>query len=162
MDTLLMGTVYAIGRPERKSHIRAVTDDSGAQRFEVHGSGRLSRKLSIRGTAGPEVAVISRPGFSRHYELLADGQRITMRPRGLFSTRLEINSPAARLEVVGDFRSKRTYSITRGGMPAAVVTDGEQFTVAVTDGEDPVLMLGVALTIWYINADLDTVEDEEM
>lgn len=139
-----MSTTYVM-QPQRHSR-GPITDGSGMQRFEVQDSGVLSRKLSIRDASGTEVAVSSRRTFGEKYDLLAGGQRITMRPRGFNWHKLEITSAAGRLEVAGDYRAG-PFSITRGGMPVAAVTFGKQFVVEVTDGEDPVLMLGVALTI---------------
>ena len=55
------------------------------------------------------------------------------------------------------------FSITRGGTPAASVTFGKQLTVQVSDGEDPVFMLAVALTIAGILGDrreYQTVADQ--
>jgi uncharacterized protein YxjI len=154
MHTPIMGTTYVIGRRQRHSHTRPITDDSGTLRFEVQDSGKASSvKLSIRDTEGTEVAAISHEILASHYELLADGQRITMRACGLLGRHLEINSAADRLEVVGNYRSRQPFSITRGGMPTAAVTLRKQFAVEVTDGEDPVLMLGVALTIASVKAD---------
>jgi hypothetical protein len=156
-----MGTTYVM-RPQRYSRC-PITDDSGMQRFEVRDSGLLYRKLSIRDAAGTEVAVSTRSKLSGKYELLAGGQRITIRPRGLNWRKIEINSAAARLEVVGDYQSSRPFSITRGGTPTASVTFGKQLTVQVSDGEDPVFMLAVALTIAGILGDrreYQTVADQ--
>jgi hypothetical protein len=151
-----MSTTFVIGPPQRPSRTGSITDDSGMQRFEVDYGGRwqFSRRLSIRDTAKTEVAVISRGEGRIHHELLAGGQRITMRPAGFNSRKLKINSADDRLEVVGDHQSgRRPLSIIRGGRPAATVTFGKQFTVAITDGKDPVLMLALALTIASINLD---------
>lgn len=148
-----MSTTYVIGRPPRRSHTRPITDDSGMPQFEAQYSGRLSTQLSIRDTTGAEVAVISRGGFSARYELLVEGQQITMRPRGFTGRKLEINSTADSLQVIGNYQSRHPFSITRGGMSAATVTPGKQLTVEIADGEDPVLMLAVALTIASIADD---------
>jgi hypothetical protein len=156
-----MSTTFVIKPLQRHSHTRSITDDSGMQRFEVHYGSRWrpSRRLSIRDTADTEVAVISRGAGRIHHELLAGGQCITMRPAGFNSRKLKITSADDRLEVVGDHRSGfRPFSIIRGGMPAATVTFGKESTVAITDGEDPVLMLALALTIASINSDLGAVQ----
>src|SRR5450755_1587166 len=87
---------------------------------------------------------------------LAGGQETTVRPRGFFGRRFEIDSPAGPMETRGNF-SGRQYAITRGGMPAAGVTQlrtlREQFAVEVADGEDAVLMLAVVLVIEIIRDD---------
>jgi uncharacterized protein YxjI len=79
-----------------------------------------------------------------------------VRPRGFFGRRFEIDSPAGPMETRGNF-SGRQYAITRGGMPAAGVTQlrtlREQFAVEVADGEDAVLMLAVVLVIEIIRDD---------
>ena len=148
-----MSTTYVIGRAPRRSHTRPITDDSGMPQFEAQYSGRLSRRLSIRDTSGTEVAVISRGAFSARYELLVEGQQITMRPRGFNWRKLEINSTADSLQVIGDYQSRHPFSIARGGMSATTVTPGKQLAIEIPDGEDPVLMLAVALTIASIAED---------
>ena len=114
------------------------------------------RRLSIRDSAGAEVAVISRPGLLTRYEILVGSQLATVRPRGFLGQRFEIDSAAGRLEARGNF-SGRQYSVTRGGVQAAAVTQlrtlRERFAVEITDGEDPVLMLAVVLVIEIIRDD---------
>lgn len=152
-----MSTTFVIKPSQRYSRTLSITDDSGMQGFEVDYGSRWrpinTNRVSIRDTAGTEVAVISRAGLI-HLELLVGGQRITMRPAGFNSRKLKITSAGDRLEVVGDHRQGGTFSIIRGGMSAATVTFGQQSTVAITDGEDPVLMLGLALTIARISSGL--------
>jgi hypothetical protein len=121
--------------------------------FEAEYSGRLSSKVSIRDTAGAEVAVISHGGFSRRYELLTDGQQITVRPYGFNWRKLEINSTADSLQVIGKYQSSHPFSITRGGMSTATVTPGRELAVEIADEENPVLMLAVALTVASIAED---------
>ncbi len=159
MDTPIMSTTFVIKPSQRYSRTLSITDDSGMQRFEVDYSSkwRPYKRISIRDTAGTQVAFISR-GARIHYELLAGGQRITMRPANFNSRKLKINSAGDRLEVVGDHQPGGTFSIIRGGISAATVAFGKQSTVAITDGENPVLMLALALTIASINSDLGTVE----
>ena len=134
----------------------AITDDTGVPQFEVQGRFAFTRKLSVSDNAGTEVAVISRRGLTGRYQILADGQEITVYPRGFLGRRFEIDSPAGPMEARGNF-SGRQYAITRGGMLAAGVaqlrTLREQFTVEVTDGEDPLLMLAVVLVIETIRDD---------
>lgn len=90
------------------------------------------------------------------YQILAGGQETTVRPRGFFGRRFEIDSPAGPMEARGNF-SGRQYAITRGGMLAAGVTQlrtfREQFAVEVADGEDALLMLAVVLVIEIIRDD---------
>jgi uncharacterized protein YxjI len=128
----------------------AITDDTGTPRFEVQGRFALARKLSVRDMAGTEVAVIARQGLGSRYQIRAGGQETTVRPRGFFGRRFEIDSPAGPMEAHGNF-SGRQYAITSGGTPAAAVTQlrtlREQFAVEVADGQDAVLMLSVVLAI---------------
>ena len=134
----------------------AITDDTGVPQFEVQGRFAFTRKLSVSDNAGTEVAVITRRGLTGRYQILADGQETTVYPRGFLGRRFEIDSPAGPMEARGNF-SGRQYAITRGGMLAAGVaqlrTLREQFTVEVTDGEDPLLMLAVVLVIETIRDD---------
>jgi uncharacterized protein YxjI len=134
----------------------AITDESGMPQFEVQGRFAFSKRLSIRDSAGAEVAVISRPGLLTRYEILVGSQLATVRPRGFLGQRFEIDSAAGRLEARGNF-SGRQYSVTRGGVQAAAVTQlrtlRERFAVEITDGEDPVLMLAVVLVIEIIRDD---------
>jgi uncharacterized protein YxjI len=134
----------------------AVTDEAGIPQFEVHGRFALTRKLSVCDIAGTEVAVISRRGLAMRYQILTGGQETTVRPRGFFGMRFEIDSPAGPIEARGNF-SGRQYTITRGGMPAAGVTQlrtlREQFAVEIADGEDALLMLAVVLVIEIIRDD---------
>jgi len=107
-------------------------------------------------TTGAEVAVISHRGWGMRYQILTGGQEITVSPRGWFSKSFEIDSPAGPLEARGNF-SGRQFSITRGGMTAAGVTQlrtlREQFAVEVSDGEDALLMLAAVLAIEMIRDD---------
>ena len=132
-----------------------ITDEAGVERFEVQGPRAFSGGLSLRDPAGTELAAISRQGFSARYEILAGGELTTVRSRGFLGQRFEIDSAAGRLEARGNF-SGRKYSITRGGSPAAAVTQlrtfREQFAVEVSEPEDPVLMLAVVLVIETIRA----------
>jgi uncharacterized protein YxjI len=111
---------------------------------EIVSCGRLAftKKLVIRDTAGAEIAAISHRAFSMRYEILARGQLTTVRQRGFLRQRFEIDSAAGQLEARGNF-SGRMYSITRGGIPAATVTQlrtlRERFAVEVSESEDPVL-----------------------
>ena len=57
----------------------AITDESGMPQFEVQGRFAFSKRLSIRDSAGAEVAVISRPGLLTHYENLVGSQLATVR-----------------------------------------------------------------------------------
>ncbi|HVT69429.1 MAG TPA: hypothetical protein VHF26_16885, partial [Trebonia sp.] len=127
-----------------------VTDAEGVPKFEVSGKFALGRKLSVADPGGTELAVISRQGLARSYQILARGQETAVRPRGFFGRRFEIDSPAGPLEARGNF-SGREYVITGGGTPAASVTQlrsmRERFAVDVADGQDPVLMLAVVLVI---------------
>jgi uncharacterized protein YxjI len=134
----------------------AITDDAGTPQFEVHGRFGHAKKLSVCDTGGAEVAVISRRGRTKRYLILADGQETTVYSRGFFGRRFEIDSPAGLMEARGNF-SGRQYAITRGGMPAAAVTQRrtlrEQFTIEVADGQDAVLILAVVLVIEMIRND---------
>ena len=145
-----MGSQYLISRKWALTSRFAITDDMGTPRFEVQGRFGLTRKLSVYDTTGTEVAVISHQGLTRRYQILAGGQQSAVCLRGFFGRRFEIASPAGLLEARGNF-SGRQYSITRGGMPVAAVTQlrtfREQFAVEVSDGEDAVFMLAVVLAI---------------
>ena len=127
-----------------------ITDESGLPQFEVQGRFGLSRRLSLRDASGVEVATISGKALSSRYEILVDGQPTTVRPRGVFRTRYEIDSPGGPLEAQGNF-SGRTFTVTRGGAPVATVSQQrtlrERFAVDVADNENPVLMLAVILVI---------------
>jgi uncharacterized protein YxjI len=151
-----MGTNYLISRKWALSDRFAITDDTGVPQFDVHGRFAFSRKLSLRDSAGTEVAVIIRRGWPMRYEVLAGGQLTTVRPRGFLGKRFEIDSPAGVLEARGNF-SGRQYSVTRGGAPVVAVTQlrtfREQFSAEVCDGEDALLMLAVVLAIETIRED---------
>src|SRR5450755_1934298 len=137
-----MGSSYLISRKWALTSRFAITDDAGTPQFEVNGRFGFSGKLSVCDMAGTEVAVISRRGLAMRYQILAGGQETTVRPRGFFGRRFEIDSPAGPMETRGNF-SGRQYAITRGGMLAAGVTQlrtlREQFAVEVADGEDALL-----------------------
>jgi uncharacterized protein YxjI len=151
-----MSASYLISRKWGLSSRSVITDDTGVEQFEVQGPRAFSGGLAIRDPAGTEVAAISRRGLSARYEILAGGELTTVRSRGFLGQRFEIDSAAGRLEARGNF-SGRKYSITRGGSPAAAVTQlrtfREQFAVEVSEPEDPVLMLAVVLVIETIRAD---------
>jgi uncharacterized protein YxjI len=145
-----MGSQYLISRRWALTSRFAITDDTGTPQFEVQGRFALTTKLSICDIGGAEVAVVSRRGLGMRYQILADGQETTVRPRGFLGRRFEIDSPAGPMEARGNF-SGRQYAITQGDMPAAAVTQlrtfREQFAVDVADGQDAVLMLAVVLAI---------------
>jgi uncharacterized protein YxjI len=145
-----MSSNYLISRKWALTSRFSITNETGTPQFEVHGRLAFSGKLSVFDLAGAEVAVISRRGLAMRYQILTGGQEITVRPRGFFGKRFEIDSAAGLLEARGNF-SGRQYSITRGGMPIAGVTQlrtfREQFAIEVTDGEDALLMLAVVLVI---------------
>lgn len=145
-----MSASYLISRKWALGNRSVITDDAGLERFVVQGPLAFSGRLSVRDPAGAEVAVISRRGLSGRYEILAGGQLATVRPRGFFGQRFEIDSDGGRLEARGNF-SGRQYSVTRDGSPAAAVTQlrtlRQQFAVEVSEREDPVLMLAVVLVI---------------
>jgi uncharacterized protein YxjI len=151
-----MSASYLISRKWSLTNRSVITDDAGVERFQVQSPSAFSRKLSIRDPVGAEVAVISRRGLSGRYEIEAGGELTSVRSRGFLGQRFEIDSAAGLLEARGNF-SGRKYSITRGGSPAAAVTQlrtfREQFAVEVSEPEDPVLMLAVVLVIETIRAD---------
>lgn len=129
-----------------------ITDDIGAPQFEVQGRFGFTPKMSFRDNLGVEVAAISPRTFSSKFEIQTPGGVgiTTVRPRGFFSTRYEIDSPAGQLEARGNF-SGRNYAVTRAGATVATVsqqrTFRERFAIEVADGEDTVLMLAVVLVI---------------
>jgi uncharacterized protein YxjI len=149
-----MSQSYLISRKWSLASRFAITDEAGTPQFEVQGR-MVSSRLSIATMAGVEVAAISRPAFSRQYEILAGGQRTTVRSRGFFGARFEIDTGMEQLEARGNF-SGRQYTVARAGAPVAMVTQQrslrERFAVEVNDGEDPVLMLAVILVIETIRA----------
>jgi uncharacterized protein YxjI len=151
-----MQSTYLMSRKLSLTGRFAITNDAGIPQFEVHGRFGPARKLSVRDMGGAEVAVISRRGLTRRYLILADGQETAVYSRGLFGKRFEIDTPAGLMEARGNF-SGRQYSITRGGMSAAAVTQlrtlREQFAVEVADGQNAVLMLAVVLVIETIRND---------
>ncbi|HUA43519.1 MAG TPA: hypothetical protein VMA32_18235 [Streptosporangiaceae bacterium] len=133
-----------------------ITDPVGVEQFSAEGRLAFSRRLSVRDTAGAEVAVITRRGAGNRYEIVAGGQLTTVRPRGFFGQRFEITSAAGQLEARGNFTG-RQYIVTRAGRQAASVTQlrtfREKFAVDVSDAEDAVLMLAVVLVIETIRDD---------
>jgi uncharacterized protein YxjI len=151
-----MNSAYLISRKWAMTSRFAIADDTGAAQFEVQGRFALSRKLTVSDMTGTEVALISRRGLAMRYEIMAGGQVTTVRPRGFFGRRFEIDSPAGAMEANGNF-SGRQYAITRGGVLTAGVSQlrsfREQFAVEVAEGEDPVLMLAVVLVIETIRAE---------
>ena len=146
----MMGSTYLISRRWAFTSRFVITDESGGPQFEVRGRFALGAGLSVCDVTGTEVAVIARRGMGRRYQILAGGQETAVSARGFLGTRYDIDSPGGPLEARGNF-SGRQYSITRGAMPAAAVTQlrtlREQFAVEVTPGEDAVLMLAVVLVI---------------
>jgi uncharacterized protein YxjI len=151
-----MAANYLISRKWSLADRFAITDATGVEHFTVEGRLAFSRRLSVRDTTGAEVAVITRRGFASRYEILARDLVTTVRPRGFFGQRFEIDSPAGLLEARGNF-SGRQYVVTRGATQAAAVTQlrtfREQFAVEVSEAEDPVLMLAVVLVIETIRDD---------
>lgn len=152
----VMSANYLISRKWSRANRFVITDDTGLEQFIVEGPLAFSRRLAIRDSTGAELAVITRRGFAGRYEILAGGQLTTVRPRGVFGQRFEIDSATGPLEARGNF-SGRQYVVTRGGSPAASVTQlrtfREQFAVEVSETEDPVLMLAVVLVIETIRDD---------
>ncbi|HEY1704521.1 MAG TPA: hypothetical protein VGG75_32900 [Trebonia sp.] len=151
-----MASQYLISRRWSLGTQFTVTDAEGVPKFEVSGKFALGRKLSVADPGGTELAVISRQGLARSFQIRAGGQETTVRPRGFLGRRFEIDSPAGPLEAHGNF-SGREYVIASGGTPAASVTQlralRERFAVDVADGQDPVLMLAVVLVIETIRDD---------
>jgi uncharacterized protein YxjI len=151
-----MAANYLISRKWSLADRFAITDANGVEQFAVEGRLSFSRRLSVRDTTGAEVAVITRRGLTTRYEIHAGGQLTTVRSRGVFGQRFEIDSPAGQLEARGNF-SGRQYVVTRGASQAAAVkqlhTFREQFAVEVSETEDPVLMLAVVLVIETIRDD---------
>ena len=151
-----VGEQYLMARKWALTDRFTITDTVGMPRFEVRGRFAFTKKLTIRDAAGVDSAVISRTGFRARYEILSGGQLTTMRARGFFGQRFEIDSAAGRLEAQGNF-SGRHYSVKRGGTEVAAVTQlrtlRERFAVEVADGEDAVLMLAVVLVIETIRDD---------
>ena len=151
-----MGKSYLMSRKWALTDRFAITDSDGLPQFEVQGRFAFTKKLSILDPTGTEVAVISRHGLSARYEIVAGGQIASVRTRGFFGQRFEIDTPNGLLEARGNFTG-RQYSITRGGVQAAAVqqlrTLRERFAVEVEDGEDPLLMLAVVLVIEIIRDD---------
>jgi len=152
-----MAANYLISRKWSLANRFTITDGAGVEQFSVEGPLAFSGRLAIRDSSGVELAVITRRGFVARYEILARGQLTTVRARGVFGQRFEIDSAAAgQLEARGNF-SGRQYVVTRGGSPAAAVnqlrTFREQFAIEVSETEDPVLMLAVVLVIETIRDD---------
>jgi uncharacterized protein YxjI len=151
-----MAANYLISRKWSLANRFTITDGTGVEQFSVEGRLALSRRLAIRDSTGAEVAVITRRGFPARYEILARGWLTTVRPRGVFGQWFEIDSAAGRLEARGNF-SGRQYVVSRGGSPAAAVTQlrtfREQFAVEVSETEDAVLMLAIVLVIETIRDD---------
>lgn len=147
---------YVLSRKWSLTDRFTITDGSGLPQFEVQGRFGLARRLSLRDVSGVEVATISGKALSSRFEILVDGQPTTVRPRGVFRTHYEIDSPGGPLEAQGNF-SGRTFTVTRGGAAVATVSQQrtlkEQFAVDVADGENPVLMLAVILVIETIRDD---------
>ena len=147
---------YVLSRKWSLTDRFTITDGSGLPQFEVQGRFGLARRLSLRDVSGVEVATISGKALSSRFEILVDGQPATVRPRGVFRTHYEIDSPGGPLEAQGNF-SGRTFTVTRGGAAVATVSQQrtlkEQFAVDVADGENPVLMLAVILVIETIRDD---------
>lgn len=129
-----------------------IMDDTGAPQFEVQGRFGFTPKMSFRDNLGAEVAVVSQRAFSSKFEIQAAGGVgiTTVRPRGFFGARYEIDSPAGMMEARGNF-SGRNYAVTRAGATVATVSQQrtlrERFAIEVADGENTVLMLAVVLVI---------------
>lgn len=152
-----MASQYLISRRWSLSGKFTVTDAEDTAQFEVTGQFAFGRKLSVSDPSGAELAVISRRGLARRFQIvLAGGQETTVSPRGFLGRRFEIDSPAGPMEARGNF-SGREYAITSGDGTAATVTQlrtlRERFAVDVADGQDPVLMLAVVLVIETIRDD---------
>ncbi len=151
-----MAANYLISRKWSLADRFAITDPAGVEQFSVEGRLAFSRRLSVRDTTGAEVAVITRRGLGNRYEIVATGQLTSVRPRGFFGQRFEIDSAAGQLEARGNFTG-RQYVVTRAGSQAASVTQlrtfREKFEVEVSEAEDAVLMLAVVLVIETIRDD---------
>jgi len=145
-----MSGSYLMSRKWSMTDRFTISDDAGAPRFEVQGRFGFTKRLSFRDTSGAEVAVITQRPFSSAYEIQAGGGVSTVRHRGLFGQRFEIDSPGGLLEARGNFTG-RNYAVTRGGATVATVSQQrtlrERFAIEVADGEDAVLMLAVVLVI---------------
>jgi uncharacterized protein YxjI len=147
---------YVLSRRWSLTDRFTISNEEGLPQFDVQGRFGLSKRLSLRDPSGREVATITGKALSSRYEILVDGQPTTVRPRGVFRTRYEIDSPGGPLEAQGNF-SGRTFTVTRSGAAVATVSQQfalrERFTVDVADGENPVLMLAVILVIETIRDD---------
>lgn len=108
--------------------------------------------MTFRDSSGAEVAVISKHAFSSRFEIHAGGGAgiITVRSRGIFGSRCEIDSPGGQMEARGNFGG-RNYAVARAGATVATVSQQrtlrERFAIEVADGEDHVLMLAIVLVI---------------
>jgi uncharacterized protein YxjI len=151
-----VGSTYLLSRKRGLTSRFVITDGMGVPQFEVEGRFAFARKLSIQDPAGMEVAVISRRGLGKGYQILIAGREATVTPRGFGGRRFEISTPGGPLEASGKV-SGRHYSVGRGGIPAVAVTQSrglrQQFTVDVADGEDALLMLAVVLVIETVKAE---------
>ncbi|MEP7026821.1 MAG: hypothetical protein ABJB47_24035 [Actinomycetota bacterium] len=148
-----MSHSYLMSRKMSLTNRFAITDETGLPQFEVQGRLTIGTEISIIDRQGALAAVITGRALSSRYEIQAGGLTTAIRPRGFFGNRYEITSPGGQLEARGNF-SGRTYAVARGGMTVATVTQQwslrEKFAVEVADGEDPVLMLAIVLTIEII------------
>lgn len=152
-----MTSQYLLSRRWSLSNKFTVTDAEDAPQFEVTSQFALGRKMTVSDPGGTELAVLSRGGFARSFQIvLAGGEETTVRPRGFFGRRYEIDTPAGSMEARGNF-SGREYTITSGAGTAATVsqlrTFRERFEVEVADGQNPVLMLAIVLVIETIRDD---------
>ena len=151
-----VGSTYLLSRKRAFTSQFAITDGMGVPQYQVQKGSAFARKLSVQDPAGTEVAVISRRGLGKGYQILIGGQETTVVSRGFGGRRYEISTPGGPLEASGKV-SGRHYCVVRGGIPAADVTQSrgfrQQFTVDVADGEDALLMLAVVLVIETIKAE---------
>jgi len=134
---------YLMPRKRAARDRLAITDDAGIPQFEAQGGGRMKHTLVIRDPAGADVAVISGQGFSKRYEIVTGGQVTTVRTRGIFGQRIEINSPIEPLEARANFLATR-YSVTRGGVQVAAMA---RLSIEVADAENPAFMLTLLLAM---------------
>ena len=64
-----MGSNYLISRKWAFASRFVITDESGGPQFEVRGRFAPGAKLSVYDVTGTEVAVISRRGMGRRYQI---------------------------------------------------------------------------------------------
>jgi uncharacterized protein YxjI len=135
-----------------------IKNENGAEAFVVNGKVfSLGKKLTLEDTAGNPLLSIEQQllSWGPSYAIFRDGAQVALIQKELFnffSYRFTIElDGASPLKTTGDF-SNHEYAITRDGQQVAAISKQwfamtDTYGVDVTNGEDDVLVLAIAVVI---------------